>query len=328
MNAERIITVGPEDDGQRLDRWLKKCVPELPYGLAQKLIRKGAIKIDGRRGKTDSRLTAGQQVRIPPIEDRPERQKKEKEFKEGDLEFIKSLVIYDDGDLVIFNKPAGLASQGGGGVEHHIDAYFPLLAKNDMPPRLIHRLDRDTSGLLLTARSPDAVRRLGKNFKDRRVRKIYWAATAGAPEDSEGTIKAPLAKADGPIKDRMIIDDAEGKYAETDFAVLDRLGTQAAFIAFWPRTGRTHQIRVHAADALKCPILGDGKYGGGKAADLAELDIAKGLHLHARRLIFRHPVENRMVDITAPLPEDMKKSWKALGFDPSDKSNPFADIDL
>lgn len=327
MSGVRTLNVGPEDDGQRLDRWLKKCVPELPYGLAQKLIRKGAIRIDGKRSKTDTRLAVGQEVRIPPIEDKPERQKRERTFTADDSDYIKSLVIYDDGDLVIFNKPAGLASQGGGGVEHHIDAYFPLLEKDGMPPRLIHRLDRDTSGLLLAARSAEAVRRLGKNFKDRRVHKVYWAVTVGMPEEGEGTVKAPIAKARGPIKDKMAIDDVEGKYAETDFAVLDRMGTQAAFVAFWPRTGRTHQIRVHAADVLGCPVLGDGKYGG-QGSELAGLDIAKGLHLHARRLVFRHPVENRTVDVMAPLPEDMKKSWRALGFDPNDKSNPFADIGL
>jgi len=328
MSGIRTIKVKPEDDGQRLDRWLKKCVPELPYGLAQKLIRKGAIKIDGKKGKTDTRLAAGQEIRIPPIEDKPEKQKKEKTFEPGDRDYIRNLVVYDDGDLVIFNKPAGLASQGGGGVERHIDAYFPLLEKDGMPPRLIHRLDRDTSGLLLAARSPEAVRRLGKVFKDRRVRKIYWAVTVGAPEENEGTVKAPLGKAKGPIKDKMVIDAEEGKYAETDFAVLDRLGTKAAFIAFWPRTGRTHQIRAHASYMLKCPILGDGKYGG-QGEELIELDAAKGLHLHARRLILRHPLDaKKTIDITAPLPENMKKSWRALGFDPSDKSNPFADADL
>ncbi len=181
MSGVKNLVVGPEDDGQRLDRWLKKCVPELPYGLAQKLIRKGAIRIDGKRGKTDSRLAAGQEIRIPPIEDKPEKQKRVRVLTPEDRAFIKSLVIYDDGDLVIFNKPSGLASQGGGGVEHHIDVYFPALEKKGLAPRLIHRLDRDTSGLLLAARSPEAVRRLGKSFKDRRVRKIYSRAAENGP---------------------------------------------------------------------------------------------------------------------------------------------------
>lgn len=324
MSGVKILQVGPEDDGQRLDRWLKKCVPELPYGLAQKLIRKGAIRIDGRRGKTDTRLAAGQEIRIPPLEDKPEREKKERLFTDKDKDYINSLILFDDGDIVVFNKPAGLASQGGGAVEHHIDDYFPLLEKSGMAPRLIHRLDRDTSGLLLAARSPEAVRRLGKSFKDRRVRKIYWAVTAGVPEQNEGTIRAPLAKASGPHKDKMVIDDKEGKFAETDFAVLDRLGDTAAFIAFWPRTGRTHQIRVHAAAVLECPVLGDGKYGGKPGEALEGLKIAGRMHLHASRLIVRHPVENRELDFTAPLPEDLKKSWREMGFDPACKDDPFA----
>ncbi|PJB73297.1 MAG: RluA family pseudouridine synthase [Alphaproteobacteria bacterium CG_4_9_14_3_um_filter_47_13] len=325
MSDVRHITVGPEDDGQRLDRWLKKCVPELPYGLAQKLIRKGAIRVDEIKSKMDTRLIAGQKVRIPPIEDKPERVKKERVFTENDQAYIRSLVIYDDGDIIAFNKPAGLASQGGGGVEHHIDAYFPLLMKNDMIPRLIHRLDRDTSGILLAARSAEAVRRLGKSFKNREVRKIYWAVTVGVPERNAGTIKAPLIKAGGPIKDKMVIDDDEGKYAETDFVLLDKLGTAAAFIAFWPRTGRTHQIRVHASDVLGCPVLGDGKYGGFICEELEDVAIAKRLHLHARRLILQHPLEDKMLDFSAPLPEELKKSWRELGFDPGFKDDPFAD---
>lgn len=326
MSGERHITVGPEDDGARLDRWLKKCAPDIPYALAQKLIRKGAIRIDGVRGKADSRLTAGQDVRLPAVEDRGEKRRRpEKILTDEDRVFIESLVLYDDGDLVIFNKPAGLASQGGGEVEHHIDAYFPLLARNETAPRLIHRLDRDTSGLLLAARSAEAVRRLGKSFKDRRVGKTYWAATLGTPDDNEGTVRAPLAKAKGPIKDKMAIDDGDGKPAETDFSVLDRLGKQAAFIAFRPRTGRTHQIRVHAAEILGCPIIGDGKYGGkGEAlAALETLALSDGLHLHARRLSLRHPLEKRVIDITAPLPASLENSWRALGFDPAFAGDPF-----
>lgn len=318
MKDEQHITVKPEDDGQRLDRWLKKCVTELPYGLGQKLIRKGAIRVDGKKGATDTRLAAGQQVRIPPLEDKTDKPKYVKPLTEDDAVFIRSLVLHDDGDIVVFNKPAGLASQGGGGVEWHIDAYFPLLEKNGLPPRLIHRLDRDTSGLLLAARSPETVRKLGKMFKDRHVRKTYWAVTVGVPEDMEGTVKAPLAKAGGPIKDKMTVDDTDGKYAETGFSVIDRMGEEAAFIAFQPRTGRTHQIRVHAADVLGCPVLGDGKYGGTSEA-LEGLALAPRLHLHARRLVFDGK------DFTAPLPDDLKKSWRELGFDPAFKGDPFAD---
>lgn len=327
MSGVRSLKVGPEDDGQRLDRWLKKCVPELPYALAQKLIRKGAIRVDGKRGKTDTRLAAGQEIKIPPLEDKPEKQKRVRVPTADDREFIKSLVIYDDGDLVIFNKPSGLASQGGGGVERHIDQYFPALEKKGLAPRLVHRLDRDTSGLLLAARSSEAVRRLGKTFKDRRVRKIYWAVTAGVPGQQEGAVRAPLTKAAGPIKDKMVIDEKEGKFALTDFVVIDHMGGEAAFIAFWPRTGRTHQIRVHTAEVLGCPVLGDGKYGGQVPEALEALALTPRLHLHAQRLVFRHPLEDRTLDITAPLPPDLAKSWKALGFNPAYKGDPFGERD-
>ena len=325
MSGVRVMKVEEEDDGQRLDRWLKKRVPELPYGLAQKMIRKGAIRVDGKRGKTDTRLTAGMEIRLPPMEDKEEGSGKSYRAAKGDEELIKSLVIYDDGDVVAINKPWGLASQGGGGVERHVDGMAEFLAnKKGLRPRLIHRLDRDTSGILLMARSSEAVRRLGKSFMGRRVRKVYWALVAPAPQQNEGVIDAPLVKGThGPEKDRMIIDDGEdSKHAITDYVLIERAHKEAAFVAFWPRTGRTHQIRVHAADALKCAIIGDEKYGG---KDMTDIGLAPRLHLHARRLVLEHPSNGKMIDITAPLPDELKKSWKQMGFDPNHKQDPFAE---
>jgi 23S rRNA pseudouridine955/2504/2580 synthase len=326
MKEERIVTVPLADDGQRLDRWLKKAVPELPYGLSQKLIRKGAIRIDGKKAKGDAKLAAGQSVRIPSIEDRPEREREIEALSAEDAEFIRSLVIYDDGDIVAFNKPAGLASQGGGGVEWHIDSYFPALADEyEQAPRLIHRLDRDTSGVLLCARTAESVRRLGKAFKDRHARKIYWAVTIPAPQQNEGTVRAPLAKAEGAIKDRMVVNE-EGQTAITDFVVLERAAKRAALVAFWPRTGRTHQIRVHAADVLQCPIMGDEKYARG-AAWLEGIDgLSERLHLHARQLTVTHPMTGKPLVLIAPLPDDLKASWDAFGFDASSRADPFKDF--
>lgn len=328
LKDTRTITVDLADDGQRLDRWLKKAVPDLPYALSQKLIRKGAIRIDGKRAKADARLSAGQNVRIPPVEDKGDLPAAPKrKLTDEDRRFIQSLVIYDDGDVIAFNKPSGLASQGGGGVEHHIDALFPLLADNDgLAPRLIHRLDRDTSGVLLAARSAEAVRNLGKSFKDRRAKKIYWAITVPAPADNEGSIRAPIAKTGGAHKDRMVIDDEDGKGAVTDFAIIERAAKRAAFVAFCPRTGRTHQIRVHASDVLECPILGDGKYGGSDARlDGMEDALADRLHLHARRLVIHHPFKKEWLNLVAPLPPELRRSWDALGFDADDRSDPFED---
>lgn len=325
MSGGRIIKVSEEDDGQRLDRWLKKNAPEVPYALVQKLIRKGAIKVEGKKVKTDARLSAGQEVRLPSVEDRGQHPKGGAPMKRhaNDESYIKSMILFDDGDIVALNKPGDIASQGGGGVERHIDGLLELLKdKKDRRPRLIHRLDRDTSGVLLCARSPEAVRNLGKMFHDRAAQKIYWAVVTPAPERNDGTIKAPLAKATGPIKDRMYVNDGEdSKMAITDFAVAERAGKKAAFVVFAPRTGRTHQLRVHAADVLGCPILGDRKYGG---AMLEGMEIADRLHLHARRLVLPHPKEKgKMIDITAPLPPDLRKTWAALGFDPNQ-----ADIDI
>lgn len=323
MSGVTKITVKEEDEGQRLDRWIKKRVPDLPWALAQKLIRKGAIRVDGKRGKTDTRLSAGQEIRIPPHEDKP---KTGDAYRPGknDEALIKAMVIYDDGDVVAINKPWGLASQGGGGVERHVDGMAQFLEnKKGLRPRLIHRLDRDTSGVLLMARSAEAVRRLGKSFMGRRVRKIYWAIVAPAPPQNDGVIKASLAKAKGPDKDRMVIDDGEdSKTAVTDFEVIERAHTEAAFVAFWPRTGRTHQIRVHAADALRCPIVGDEKYGG---KDMGAAGLSPRLHLHARRLVIEHPLTGKTLDIAADLPPELKKSWKALGFDPACRTDPFGE---
>ncbi|MCB9988381.1 MAG: RluA family pseudouridine synthase [Rhodospirillales bacterium] len=321
MSGVQHITVGPEDDGQRLDRWFKKHVPGVPFGLLQKLIRKGQIRVDGKRAKTDTRLTTGQDVRIPPVQD-PETKSKIRRLSPEEKAYIRSLVIYDDGDVVALNKPEGIATQGGTGQGgHHIDGLLDGLKNKDgIAPRLVHRLDKETSGVLLLARSAAAVRKLGDSFKSKDVKKIYVAIVVPAPEEYEGTVKAPLLK----VKDKTVVDTDEGKYAATDFVVLDKAGKAAAFMAFWPRTGRTHQIRVHAASVMECPILGDDRYGGKVPEELEELDLAKRMHLHALRIIVPHPVQNKKIlDLKAPLPDDLRKSWKALGFSPNLKIDPF-----
>lgn len=324
MSGVMHYTVSEADDGQRLDRWVKKYVPDIPYVLAMKLMRTGQVRVDGKRAKPELRLMAGQQIRIPPVEDRERVKPEKKEITPEDAAFMRGLVIYDDGDLVVLNKPSGIASQGGGGVERHIDGLAEALVnKKGLKPRLIHRLDRDTSGILLLARSGEAVRRLGAAFRGRDVKKIYWAIVTPAPEQEEGTIRAPLAKAKGAHKDKMIVEEGEdSKIAITDFVVRERAGKKAAFVAFWPRTGRTHQIRVHAADILGCPILGDGKYGGA-AARIEGMALAGRLHLHARRLILKHPMKDSVLDITASLPSELRDSWVSLGFDPDEKTDPF-----
>ncbi|MCB1651985.1 MAG: RluA family pseudouridine synthase [Alphaproteobacteria bacterium] len=334
LSDVRHITVKDDDDGQRLDRWLKKNVPELPYILAQKFLRTGQIRIDGKRAKPESKLSGGQEIRIPPI--KPRMRPDKPKLSDKDAAFIKSLVIYEDEHVIALNKPYGLPTQGGSKVKVHIDGMLDALAdKEGVKPRLVHRLDKDTSGVLLLARSAKIARALGESFKGRDVKKIYWALTCPAPQSMDGAIKAPLLKAGGNNKERMVIDEKEGKFALTDFVVLENAYESAAFVAFWPRTGRTHQIRVHA-ELIGCPIVGDKKYARlpeqtethearRKAeANLKEMNLADRLHLHARRVILPHPASPRKkLDITAPLPPELKKSWKALGFSPNLKTDPF-----
>lgn len=320
MEQEQLIEIEAQDDGQRLDRWLKK---HMPFGLAQKLIRKGAIRIDGKKAKQDARLNTGQVVRIPPIDSA--KPKKETYLSEQDKDFMRSLVLYDDEDIVIINKPTGLASQGGTGIKQSLDDLLPALKnKNKLKPKLVHRLDLETSGLMVLAREPESIRQLGRSFKNRDVIKIYWAIVSPLPHYKSGTIRAAIG--DGPIKERMYIDEENGKKAQTEYAVIENASKEAAFVSFLPRTGRTHQIRVHAADALEAPILGDSRYEG--RLTLEGIPIAERLHLHARRLVIPLPGRNKDLDIVAPLPDDLQQSWKALGFDPDDQSNPFNEAGL
>ncbi|GJL86056.1 MAG: pseudouridine synthase [Micavibrio sp.] len=334
MSDVRHIEVSEDDDGQRLDRWLKKHVPEIPYVLAQKLMRKGAIRVNDKKAKPDTRLEAGQEIRIPSVEEgtgHKEKARKDKpkdgpKLSSQDIEYIKSLVIYEDADVIALNKPPGLATQGGTNIKRHVDGLLDgLTNKKGVRPRLVHRLDKDTSGVLLLARSSQAAKELGRIFKSREIKKIYFALTAGVPEVREGEIKAPLAKAGGAGKEKMCIDEKEGKMAITEYRVLEHALNRAAFVAFWPRTGRTHQIRAHAALVLECPILGDGKYGG-QDAIVEGLKTEKRVHLHAARIVCPHPLRKGKLDIAAPLPPELKKSWKSLGFEGSHKEDPFPDI--
>ncbi len=324
MTRVRYITVEADDDGQRLDRWLKKNLPGVPLGLLQKLMRKGQMRVDSKRVKASTRLETGQSVRIPPMDPLKD-DKTKKVVGSRDAELIRSLVIYDDGYLVAINKPAGIASQGGTGIKRNIDDMSAALINEDgVKPRLVHRLDKDTSGVLLMARSSQLARDMGKIFQGRDIKKIYWAICVPAPEISNGEIRAPIRKA-GPVgKEKMIVDIEEGSPSITLFDVVERAHKQVAFVAFWPRTGRMHQIRAHAAH-MGNPILCDGKYGGHEAF-VDGLDVEERVHLHARSISFVHPRTNKTIEIEAPLAEDIKKTWKTLGFDTNPDYIPFNDI--
>lgn len=327
MSSVRYIEVLEDDDGQRLERWLKKQLPDAPYTLLQKMIRKGQLRVDGKRAKPDTRLSKGQQVRVPPFFQNASSKRsssvRQKTLSDKDIQFIRSLVLYDDEHVIALNKPSGLAVQGGTNTKKHIDGLLDGLINEDgVRPRLVHRLDKETSGILLLARSSKSAQKLGTFFKNRKIKKIYWAILTPVPEISEGVIRAPLLKkTSGKDKERVCVDE-NGKPAVTEYAVLDKTGEQAAFVAFWPRTGRTHQIRVHAADVLNCPVLGDRKY---SAPDetLEALNLPNTLHLHARRIICPHPVKQTLLDIEAPLPDDLTTTWKTFNFDGTLKDDPF-----
>ena len=323
MSGVYYLEVTEDEDGQRLDRFLQKHLKGTPFGLLQKLMRKGQIRVDSKRVKAATRIAKGQAVRIPPMEDKKFEDKDKVSAKDAD--FIRSLVIYDDGDIIAINKPSGLATQGGTNINRHVDGMLSALIKDGGPrPRLVHRLDKDTSGVLLLARSSNIARDMGKIFQGREIRKIYWALTVPAPEMNNGEIRAPIHKAGGIGNEKMVVDGEEGKPARTLFDVVERAHKQVAFVAFWPRTGRTHQIRVHAAH-MGCPILGDGKYGG-QEAFLHDMNHAKRVHLHAHSIRFKHPKTKKQVEISAPLADDLKASWKSFGFDINTKYNFFDDV--
>ena len=302
----------------RLDRWFKTHFPDLAFSRLQKLLRTGQIRVDGGRAKTSQRLEAGQVVRIPPLGEAQEADLHADADWRGslsaeDAKFVKSLVVYGDDEVLVINKPAGLAVQGGTKTERHLDGMLSALAdKGGERPRLVHRLDRDTSGVMMLAKTRAAATRLGDAFKHKETRKIYWAITAGVPDPREGEISMPLGKAGGPGQERMVADPEEGKSAITWYKVIDTAGSRAALVALWPRTGRTHQLRAHMA-ALEAPIVGDGKYGG-KEAFLTGGDFPAQVHLHAREI----DIPGTGTRIAAALPDHMLQTLEMLGLDTED----------
>ncbi len=323
------ITIADDDDGQRLDRWLQKKYPSIPKGHIFKIIRTGQIRMDGKRVKADTRMVKGLNLRLPPMNFTA---KENKGLTQSEVDFIKSLVIYDDGDIIAINKPAGLAVQGGTNIKTHVDYYLDgLKNKKDVRPRLVHRIDKDTSGVLLLARSAEMARELGNKLKSRDIRKYYWSITVPAMPRLEGTIDAPIGKGTGALKETMIIDREHGKRAITHYQVIESAGKDISFVCFWPKTGRTHQIRVHAQH-IGCALLGDRRYTVPENPDKPlniDFDINKRLHLHAQRVICDHPTRKGVkLDITAPLPKDLQANWNSLGFSTTLKDDPFAHVDV
>ncbi len=319
MQDVRQFQVTEDDDGQRLDRWLKKTLPRAPYALLQKMVRTGQVRVDGKRVKTDTRLFFGQTVRLPPFEEKP----RVGTFTphDDDKNFLDSITLYDDGEILILNKPYGLPVQGGPHIRRHIDGMLGcLINKKGVRPRLVHRLDRDTSGLLVCARSLRMTQNLGKLFESRDIKKIYYALISPIPSHQSGDIEGGIIKGEGARKEAVVIDNIHGKPSRTSYRIIAH-NNDVAFAAFWPRTGRMHQIRVHSADLLGTPILGDEKYGGFVSL-IDEHGLDGRLHLHAAQIIFKHPTTQNILDIKAPLPPELIKSWQAFQF-PVDVDDPF-----
>ena len=324
MTGVQSYEIHADDDGQRLDRWLKKTLDRVPYALLQKMVRTGQVRIDGKRAKTDTRLIAGQTVRVPPVETKVIHSSSLTFIpKENDEEFLKSITIYDDGEILVLNKPYGLPVQGGPNIKRHIDGMLgTLINLKGVRPRLVHRLDRDTSGLLVCARSLKMTQSLGKMFETQDIKKIYWALVSPIPQKDRGDINGAIIKGEGARKEAVVIDNVNGKASRTTYRTLEKSNKGAASMAFWPRTGRMHQIRVHTADILGCPIIGDEKYDG-MSPLIEDMNISGRLHLHAARKKFAHPKDGKLLDLVAPLPDDLKKSWKAFGFTPDYETDPF-----
>ncbi len=312
----RQFVVAPDDDGIRLDRWFRRNLPDASFNLVSRWARTGQLRLDGKRAAPGDRILAGQTIRVPPAEaapaarTRPER----KRLSEDQIAFVNEMVIHRDAQAIVVNKPPGLATQGGTKTNVHLDGLLDGLADDGgSRPKLVHRLDKDTSGVLLVARTPRAAAFFSKSFSGRTARKVYWALVVGVPEVKDGMIDLPLAKQPGTGGEKMHIDEAEGLPSRTRYRVIERAGNSAAWVELQPLTGRTHQLRVHMA-AIGHPILGDGKYGGPDAFLTGA--ISRKLHLHARRLRIDHPDGGR-VDVTADLPTHFAESLANLGFDPA-----------
>lgn len=321
MSRVQNIEVKSDDDGVRIDRWFKRHFPGVSFGQLQKIMRKGEVRLDGKRVKGKERVAAGQTVRVPPLadtasEDRPRPSRPR--LSDADVKEIRSWVIYQDDAVIALNKPAGLPTQGGTGQTRHVDGLLDALREgSEHRPKLVHRLDKDTSGALLLGRTPKAAAALAKAFQGRDTDKRYWALVAGTPKERDGRISVRMDKVAAKGHERMVV-SADGKPSLTDYSVVESAGQMASWLALKPHTGRTHQLRLHCAE-MGHPIIGDGKYGG-QAAFLTGA-ISRKLHLHSRFISFPHP-DGGSLTVTAPLPEHMKASFDFLGFTVGDYEDP------
>lgn len=345
MSGVQKQIVSEEDAGQRIDRWLRRMFPHLQQGRIEKMCRKGELRVDGGRVKSATRLEAGQEVRIPPIPDVNTPAPARTHVSDADTRMIQNAVIWRDDHIIALNKPSGLPTQGGSKQTRHVDGLAEALRFGaEDKPRLVHRLDKDTSGVLLLARSRKIASALTAAMRHRETRKIYWAVVAGVPTPYLGEIKYGLVKASGhgsrgegekmiAVHPRDVEHTPGAKRAVTQYATLYRVAGRASWVAMEPITGRTHQLRAHMAE-IGHPIIGDGKYGGSGQENLgdgwgAKLGgvISNKLHLHARSMSFEHPETGKIVTVTAPLPEHIEHTFETFGWTPDlAADDPFASL--
>ncbi|MDZ7907485.1 MAG: RluA family pseudouridine synthase [Gemmobacter sp.] len=347
MSGVKLLTVSADEGEQRLDRWFKRRFPHVTQGAVEKMCRTGQVRVDGARVKASDRVAPGMEIRVPPLPDvdAPSRPRPDG-ISAADAKMIQDAVIFKDEHIIVLNKPAGLPSQGGSGQgSRHVDGLTEMLKFGYKDrPKLVHRLDKDTSGVLVLARTDRIARALSEAFRHRNTRKIYWAVVAGVPQPKQGSIKYALMKAPGHgrggegekmmcIHPAKMGDYPDAKRAQTDYFTLWFLGTRLSWMALEPITGRTHQLRAHMSE-LGHPILGDGKYGGSGQDNLGDGwgaqiggDLSRKLHLHARRLMVEHPITKEMLTFTAPLPDHMARTWEVLDWKEGDvPEDPFEGI--
>ena len=322
----RQFTVSTEDDGIRLDRWFKRNMPDASFNLVSRWSRTGQLRLDGKRAGPGDRIAAGQIIRVPPAdpaaEARPTKPERRK-LSPDEIAYVSDMVIHRDPAAIVVNKPPGLATQGGTKTNIHLDGLLDGLTEDgDARPKLVHRLDKDTSGVLLIARTPRAAAFFSKSFSGRTARKVYWALVTGVPEIKDGFIDLPIGKQFGTGGEKMCVDEENGLPSKTRYRLVERAGNRATWVELQPLTGRTHQLRVHMA-AIGHPIVGDGKYGGQDAYLTGS--ISRKLHLHARRLRIDHP-DSGQIDAVADLPEHFAGSLANLGFDISAGDLPLDEV--
>ncbi len=346
MSTVQTLTVSEDEGEQRLDKWFKRRFPQVTQGHVEKMCRTGQVRVDGGRAKASDRVIPGQTIRVPPLPETEAPARPNGGVSAADAKMIQNAVLWKDEHIIILNKPAGLPSQGGSGQgERHVDGLAEALKFGYKDkPKLVHRLDKDTSGLLMLARTDRIARALSESLRHRNTRKIYWALVAGVPHPRQGSIKYGLMKAPGPgrggegekmqaIHPAKMADYPDAKRAHTDYFTLWFLGARMSWMALEPVTGRTHQLRAHMAE-LGHPILGDSKYGGSSPENMGDGwganiggDMSKKLHLHARQLQFQHPITKEMVTFTAPLPDHMARTWQLLDWNEKDvPADPFESI--